>query len=438
MHDSDRHVRSRFLISALIALTLASGFALAQTEITLGRFFGACEQAGTDIDAAVGEACIIQTIINAFSAEDNDIVVETLPTNWGNYYDQIIAAYSGGNPPNVHVMHKHRIPEFAGLGALAPLSEEDLMEAGIDPSDWTDGALDAVTFDGTIYGVPMDMHANLWHVNVDMLAEAGLINEDGTPMVPSSPEELLDHAQRVMEATGKEYLAADFAEFPIGVRLVLSLVWQQGADLLTREEAFVDTTEAQQAVELIVSMFDAGYANPELNYADSQQQFLNGDAAVLVNGTWVVDFYDAQAADAGVPLTNYYASEFPTIFGEAATWADSHLWVIPSPLAASDDAKFQAALQLLAWIDDHNLAWARTGHVAVRESVLASDAYQSLPHRDEYADTVNIARDVTATAKYSAIQDVFNRELQAIWLTGKPIEDALSDADDAIQDLLDR
>jgi multiple sugar transport system substrate-binding protein len=34
------------------------------------------------------------------------------------------------------------------------------------------------------------------------------------------------------------------------------------------------------------------------------------------------------------------------------------------------------------------------------------------------------------------VQDVLNRELQAIWLTDKPIDEALSDADAAVQDLL--
>ena len=72
--------------------------------------------------ATTGEACIIQSIINAADAELDGITVNTLPTDWGNYYDQLKAAYAGGTPPDIHVMHAHTIPEFAGLGALADLS----------------------------------------------------------------------------------------------------------------------------------------------------------------------------------------------------------------------------------------------------------------------------------------------------------------------------
>jgi multiple sugar transport system substrate-binding protein len=425
-------MRSLLLGTAVLAAFTTP--AVAQTEVTLGRFFGACEEAGTDTTASTGEACIIQSIINAASAEIDGVTVETLPTDWGNYYDQIKAAYAGGTVPDIHVMHRHRVPEFAGFGALAAIGN-DLASVGIDPDDWTDNAREAVTWNGEIYGVPMDFHANLWHVNMELMAEAGLV-EDGKPILPSSPEELLEHARRVEEATGQDYLAADFAQFPIGVRLVLTLLWQQDANIFEDDTATIDTPEARAAVEAITQLFDEGLADPQLNYADSQQAFLNGEAAVLVNGTWVVDLYASEAGKDETALDDYYVASFPTLFDQPATWADTHMWVIPSPVK-QDEETYRAALEVLAFINDHNIDWARTGHMAVRRSVLDSDAYAGLPHRDEYADTASIARDTPPSANYGAIQDVLNRELQAIWLTGKPVGDALADAELEVQDELD-
>jgi multiple sugar transport system substrate-binding protein len=419
------------LIAAATALIATESVA---QEITLGRFFGACEDAGTDTTTSAGEACIIQSIINAADAELDGISINTLPTDWGNYYDQIKAAYAGGTPPDVHVMHRHRIPEFAGLGALAEISGE-LEAAGIDASDWSPAALDAVSYNGGIYGVPMDFHANLWHVNMDIMEAAGLV-ENGAPVLPTSPAEMMEHAAMVKEATGQDYLAADFAQFPIGVRLVLALMWQQNANIFTDDgTATINTEAGKNAVEAITQLFDAGYANPQLNYADSQQAFLNGEAAVLVNGTWVVDFYSAEAAKEEVALDNYYVADFPTLFETGATWADSHMWAIPASL---EGAEREAALKVLAFINDHNIDWARTGHMSVRQSVVDSEAYQSLPHRDEYTGTAAIARDTPPSERYGAIQDVLNRELQAIWLTDKPVEAALQDAEFEVQDLLDR
>ena len=422
------------LIGAALATSLAVP-ALAQ-EVTLGRFFGACEEAGTDTKTSVGEPCIIQSIIHAASEQIDGVTVNTLPTDGGNFYDQIKAAYAGGTPPDVHVMHRHRVPEFAGLGALADLSG-DLAGAGIDTADWAPAALDAVSFNGGIYGVPLDFHANLWHVNMDLMAEAGLV-EDGKPVLPSSPQELLEHAQMVKDATGQDYLAADFAQFPLGVRLVLALIWQQGANVFDGDTATIDTDEARNAVAAVTQLFDAGLSDPQLNYADSQQAFLNGEAAILVNGTWVVDFYDAEAAKEEVGLDSYYVADFPTLFAEGATWADSHMWAIPASVKADDPETYAAALKVLAFINDHNVDWARTGHMAVRQSVLESDEYANLPHRSEYAGTASIARDNPPSERYGAIQDVLNRELQAIWLTGKDVGAALADAEAEVQDLLDR
>ena len=419
------------LIAAATAIIATESVA---QEITLGRFFGACEDAGTDTTTSAGEACIIQSIINAADAELEGISINTLPTDWGNYYDQIKAAYAGGTPPDVHVMHRHRIPEFAGLGALAEISG-DLEAAGIDPSDWSPAALDAVSYDGGIYGVPMDFHANLWHVNMDIMEAAGLV-ENGAPILPSSPEEMMEHAKMVKEATGQDYLAADFAQFPIGVRLVLALMWQQDANIFSDDgTATINTEAGKNAVEAITQLFGAEYANPQLNYADSQQAFLNGEAAILVNGTWVVDFYTAEAAKEEVALDNYYVADFPTLFDTGATWADSHMWAIPASL---EGEKREAALKVLAFINDHNIDWARTGHMSVRQSVVDSEAYKSLPHRDEYTGTAAIAKDTPPSERYGAIQDVLNRELQAIWLTDKPVEAALQDAEFEVQDLLDR
>jgi multiple sugar transport system substrate-binding protein len=422
-----------FMLGVALAAGIVTG-ASAQ-EVTLGRFFGACEDAGTDTKASVGEACIIQSIINAASAEIDGVTVKTLPTDWGNYYDQIKAAYAGGTPPGVHVMHRHRVPEFAGLGALAAIGD-DLAKVGVDTADWSDKALDAVTYNGKIYGVPMDFHANLWHVNMDLMEAAGLV-EDGKPVLPSSLAELLEHAKKVKEATGQNYLAADFAQFPIGVRLVLALMWQQNANIFDGDEATINTQAAKNAVTAITQLFDAGLSDPQLNYADSQQSFLNGEAAILVNGTWVVDFYNSEAAKAETGLSNYYVADFQTLFDTGATWADSHMWAIPASVQ-KDEEKYMAALKVLAFINDHIIDWARTGHMAVRKSVLASEEYKSLPHRAEYTGTAAIAKDTPPSERYGAIQDVLNRELQAIWLTGKSVDDALSDAEADVQDLLDR
>lgn len=199
----------------LLVGTAMSGPALSQETVSISRFFGACEDAGTDISAATGEACIIQAIINSFSDTDNGVKMETREIEWSSLYDQVKAGYAAGSPPDIHVMHRSRIPEFADIGLLADLSG-DLEAAGIDASDWEPRARDGVSHDGAIYAVPMDFHGNLWHVNMDILEEAGLV-EDGQPVLPKSAEQLVAQARQVKERTGKDYLAMQLGEGDLGL-----------------------------------------------------------------------------------------------------------------------------------------------------------------------------------------------------------------------------
>jgi multiple sugar transport system substrate-binding protein len=78
-------------------------------------------------------------------------------------------------------MHKHRIMEFAGIGALAEITDEEYAMAGIDVSDFTERAIEGITYKGKKYGVPLDFHAYLWHINMDLFGAAGLVDRGGSP-----------------------------------------------------------------------------------------------------------------------------------------------------------------------------------------------------------------------------------------------------------------
>jgi maltose-binding protein MalE len=75
----------------------------------------------------------------------------------------------------VFVIHRSRLPEFAATGALAELTADDYAKAGIDVGDFTDRAVSAVTYKGKHYGMPLDFHAYLWHVNMGLMKQAGLV-----------------------------------------------------------------------------------------------------------------------------------------------------------------------------------------------------------------------------------------------------------------------
>lgn len=434
-------------VLVLILVTVITGFVFGNgqeeatagedgvTVLRLARFFGDCDDttAGvTDVNQATTECEVIQILTNKFNAEnEQNIRIERLGgAEWGTYYDGLNTSFAGGNPPDVAVMHGSNMPDYTSRGLLQPI-EQYFDEYGIAPSDWTGPARGAVQNDGEYYGVAFDLHALLAHVNVDIFREAGLVDGDGNPILPNSREEFFEQAQTVQEETGNLYFATDASQFPFGVRLMFSLVWQQNSDLVSADgtSATVDTPEAREAVDFMLDMFEAGYAEPDFNYTASQEAFLSGEAAILLNGTWAVDQYRREAD------FDYRAVDFPTLYEQPAVWANSHMWVLPMK---RNNPKYEAGMYFLSYLYDHVYDWAAgTGHLAPRASVLGSEELNSVPQRENYADTADIAKLVPSIENWQAVEDILKEEIEATWLTGKSVDAALADADSRINRVLE-
>lgn len=434
-------IQRTILITVMVftALTVWAGgtgedSADGKTTLTLARFFGDCDdttQGVTDVNQATNECEVIQILTNKYNAEnDKGVSIERLGgAEWGTYYDALNTSFAGGDPPDIAVMHGSNLPDYTSRGLIHPIDEYISMY-GVDPVDWTAPARGAVSTDGNYYGVAFDLHANLFHVNVDLFREAGLVDEAGNPILPSSREEFFTHAETMKRETGAWYFATDASQFPIGVRLMFTLVWQQGSDLVSRDgsRATVNTREAREAVDFMVSMFDEGYANPDFNYTASQEAFLSGEAAILHNGTWAVDQYNREA------IFEYRAMDFPTLYRQPAVWANSHMWILPTQRR---DEKYETAMDFLAFLHEHTGDWAAgTGHLAPRTSVLTGARLQQVAQRSNYADTANIAQLVPSIRNWQAVEDILKEEIESTWLTGKAIDAALADADRRINSVL--
>lgn len=405
--------------------------------VELARFFGDCEDTTlgvTDVSEATNECEVIQILTNKFNAEnEHGIRVERLGgAQFAAYYDTLNATYAGGAPPDVAVMHASNLPDYASRNLLVAL-DDVLDRADIAVDEWTDPARSAVSFDGAVYGVPFDVHTNLWHLNVDLFADAGLVDEDGAPLLPSSPEEFFQHAAQLLERTGAQYFAIDANQFALSVMMFLALLYQQGGTIVSDDgsQATLDSPEALEALRFMNEIFDRGYASPTQDYTAAQTVFLSGDAAVLHNGTWVVNQYADEA-----PF-EYEVVPFPTLFDQPAAWANAHLWVVPVQRSSE---RYRDALEFIAFLNSHNAAWAiGTGHLPAAEPVLTSDEFENAPQRPHFAEgAVDRAQLLPQVGNWQPIEDVLKAQVESTWLTGTEPEAALASAQRLVTLLLEK
>ena len=435
-------MRTRTVLSAAaaaVAICAALMQPAAATDISMFRFFGDCANdfgSVTDIAKAVDECGVIQVLTNKFNAENKiGAKVITQTVDWHTYYDSLSATYSTGNIPDVAIMHRSVLPNFATRELVDDIGG-DLKTAGVDFADFVPEALAGTTIDGKVYALPFDIHAILFHINMDLMRKGGLVTAAGEPVLPSSADDLFAEGKKFRDATGKIYFGIESdAAGVMPVRLFDTLAWQQKQDLVKPDasKSQIDTPASLKAADVLQQLYASGLSNKAYDYAGAEQAFLNGDVGILVNGTWGVDKYSTQVKAGTAGLHDYRVASFPKLFDQAAVWSDSHTWTIPTNPNRSAEAK-AAAVAFLKFLFDNDGAWARTGHLPVRLSVIASDAFKALPHRSEYADTASIAHAFPAVQNQRGIQDAMVSGLSAIWLTGEDPKAALT----ALQSSVDR
>lgn len=420
-----------------------AGAASAQpkTELTLTRYFGSCEPeygANTDLARARGECGIITTLINKFNAENKDgIVVKPQVVEWNGYYDQMSARIVARDVPAIAVMHTAVLGDFVRRRLVEPL-DADFNAVGIDTADFTPSAR-AVLYDGKPYALPWDTAAMLWHVNVGLMRQAGLVDGSGKARVPSSAEELLAMAREFRERTGKPLLVlATSPDKASNARVFHSLLYQQDGNLFPDgSKSSFNSPAVRNTYTVLKQLYNEGHIIKSLNYANAMSAFLNGQGGVMLNGTWVIDtFLDNAARPDSALKDGYDVQVVPTLFGKPSTWIDSQTWVL---LRGGTNAQTRKAAQVfLKYMWDNNREWARTGHLPARQSVLDSAWFHGLPMRDRIEDVPRIGHIALpqGTPRAFTIQDIIGEEISAMFVTGKPVDDVVRDTERRVNDLL--
>ncbi len=439
---------SGILTLATLGLLAAGAAVLAacgekKTEITFTRFFGSCEAdygKVTDVKQARGECGIITSIINQFNATNKDgAVVKPQIVEWGPYYDQLTARIVSGDVPTIAVMHESVLGDFVARNLVEPL-DDGLKSVGVAPSEFTDQARRGTVIGGKVYALPFDTWSWLWHINLNMMKKAGLTNADGSPILPRTPDELMAHAERFMAANGKPYFSwPTVIEVAAPFRTFATLVAQQDGKLFPPGGKSIDmhSDAAKNALELINRLYGEGHVKTGADYGAANQAFINGEAGIVVVGTWTIDDFIAQSKLPGSPLADgYTVVPFPAVYGKKAVFADGHSWVLLKG-GTRDDKTRKAALSLLRFIWDNDYEWSRTGHLPARQSVADSAAYKELPFRANIAEIASTAYSVPSeVARQRAVETAVSEEIGSMYLSKKPIPDVQAAIEQRVGKLL--
>ncbi|AZQ65944.1 extracellular solute-binding protein [Silicimonas algicola] len=333
-----------------------------------------------------GDGVRMKQLIEDFNAaHQSEIAVDATTLEWGvPFYTKVQTSVAVGEAPDIMTYHASRIPLAVDQNLLSEITPEDWATMGLGQGDYAEATWDAVSVDGKQYAVPLDTHPIVLYYNKDLLAAAGRLNDDGTPMGMDSREGFTQTLQALKDSGVTFPLGSVTADGTFMFRTIYSLVGQQDGELMTDGEFLAgdNAEKLTNALGVLAEWTEAGLQSTYTDYPATVALFTSGEAAMMINGVWEVPTMVDLEKDG--KLFSWGAVELPVIFDHASTYADSHAFAIPNGNDMSPE-KRAAVLEVMGWISQNSLFWATAGHIPAYGPVTQSDEYAKMEPNATYS-----------------------------------------------------
>jgi multiple sugar transport system substrate-binding protein len=259
------------------------------------------------------------------SCADELGVTVDVQTQSGDYTTSLLQAASSQTLPDIALLSTDtQLPELASQGVLADLSAYDLTTDGLDDSVAALGE-----YDGTLYGLPVQVEDYALFYNKDAFAAAGV-----EETAPETFADLVELSTSLTTDSQKGIVVPGIGGDGSTPVYFLPFLLSAGGD-----PADPTSAGAVEAVDLYKQLVDAGALSTEfVNWGwDSIDQWLSGSAAITVSGPW-------NLVDTSIPF-EYGTFPFPT--PEAGESPTVNLLGYAYGVAANEDANREAAAAAL-------------------------------------------------------------------------------------------
>lgn len=241
---------------------------------------------------------------------------------------QFLSSVASNDPPELIYASRDQIGTFASRGAIVPL--DDCIDGeGVAVDDFDDAALDQVTFDGQVYGIPEFNSVQLTMANADLLGAAGLdvedVNGSDWAAATSAAEQLHATEGGSLRVIGYDSKLPEF--LPLWAHA-------NGVDLISEDgrTAHLDDPAVVAALEWAVGIYDVQGGFPTVkalrdsaDFFGSGNQFASDTLGAMPMEQWYVNVLQDVSPDAPMVFDTVRDRE-----GEPLAFASGSAWAIPS------------------------------------------------------------------------------------------------------------
>ncbi|MGI8433728.1 MAG: ABC transporter substrate-binding protein [Nocardioidaceae bacterium] len=338
---------------------------------------------------------------------------------------------AGGNPPDVAFVNASDTADFASRQSLVNLTNYIDRSEVVKPDDYVDAFKTFVTYDGSLWGLPIDGESTGLFYRTDLFQAAGI---DGPP---TTWDEFQADAEKLTDPANKQYGYEVFA--PEAAYYWYPWLYQAGGDLLTADGKDIAFTsdEAKKAAEFYVNL--AKYSPPDYlnsNSYDGRVAFAEGQVGMYMAGAWF----------AGV-----MHSEYPKIDGD---WAAAPL---PDGPAGCKTTIAGDSLIMLEGTKNSDAAWMWMEYLS-QPDILAEWTYKSeggtlLPPLTSLLNSPDLVKEkpvlqgfadlmkcgvasTVSNPKFPRVEEALNKELGSAFYGEQTADQALENAAQEGQQIL--
>jgi multiple sugar transport system substrate-binding protein len=313
-----------------------------------------------------GDGPFMRAMVDEFNATHENIKVESNTLGWSDFYQRIVAAVHAGQGPDVAAMQLDNLATQAARSVIVPM-DDAIKQMGFTAQDFPQTLVEATTFDGHTWGVPLDSHTIASYANTEQLAAAGVKTQ--ATKGPAFESELA--------ALKKSGVAKPFwmpNRWPANL-MFLSLLWQNGGEPYSADglQATYNSPAGVEALTWMVDQVKKGVSPTDVAIDSQYLAFKNAENAVTWDGIWQINDLTATA-----PKLKWSLAPIPTVFGRPASWANSHQLVMLSHRTPDPNAQ-QASKTFIKWMVEHSSEWAAAGMIPAYNPARDSAEFKSTP-----------------------------------------------------------
>ena len=357
-----------------------------------------------------------ERLITEFEKAYPQIRVERRILSSYEMIEKVPSSIEAGAGPVLFNLPSEEISSLLTSSALAPVDD-----SVVDTSLFIDGSFDAVTLDGTIYGIPREYTSWCLYVNKAMLDEAGL-----DP--PRTWEDIVEIAEEISTYDGGvlEKRAFDF-RYPYYLNFFVPMVEQFGGSLIGPDGSYIHGDEAW--IKALAFMQEWGPSGRNLGsptLVNARTIFNDEEIAMCLSGLYQeerIRDMDPSFYDSGrwmvVPFPVFEDSVEPV---SSASYM--HYFLVN---AGRSDSERRAGWLLASFLTQHAEEYLdEVGLIVPLRSIIEGGLVLAKPYGDVFLSDLERSHPIYSGRYASQIQLLIGEAVEGVMLHGIDPEKAVA------------